>query len=201
MKLGTKLTLYLSLIIVLVLSGYGYVDTLSRRNILIRKMETEVRSTGRTLTVALQEVSPTEEKAYIQGLIDAVGETERTLGVIVAYREGNLLFRSPSLGEGTEPFLDLIRRSIRENTPREEFGTYKGIPVFSYAFPLEGKEGKSVGGVAILHRTSFMEGEITKAKENMFLTIFVLIAILISSRAKLRPGHRRGPPPKGAKAL
>ena len=34
MKLGTKLTLYLSLIIVLILSGYGYVDILSRQDVL-----------------------------------------------------------------------------------------------------------------------------------------------------------------------
>ena len=40
MKLGTKLTRYLSLIIILVLSGYGYFDILSRRDILINKMKT-----------------------------------------------------------------------------------------------------------------------------------------------------------------
>ena len=54
MRLGTKLTLYLSLIIILVLSGYGYLDILSRRDILVRKTKAEVRSTGRTLRVSLE---------------------------------------------------------------------------------------------------------------------------------------------------
>jgi hypothetical protein len=57
LRLGTKLTLYLSLIIVIVLSGYGYVDILSRRDVLIRKMKAEVMSTGRTLAESLEDVS------------------------------------------------------------------------------------------------------------------------------------------------
>ena len=65
MRLGTKLTLYLSLIIILVLSGFGYLDILSRRDILVRKMKTEVRSMGRTLEVSLEKISPREEREYL----------------------------------------------------------------------------------------------------------------------------------------
>ncbi|MBM4307306.1 MAG: hypothetical protein FJ123_11295, partial [Deltaproteobacteria bacterium] len=57
MKLGTKLTLYLSIIIILVLTGYGYFHILARRDILITKMKVEVRSTGRTLKVSLEKIS------------------------------------------------------------------------------------------------------------------------------------------------
>jgi len=39
LRLGTKLTLYLSLIIILVLSVYGYLDILSRRDVLVRMMK------------------------------------------------------------------------------------------------------------------------------------------------------------------
>jgi len=35
-RLGTKLALYLSFIIILVLSKYGYLDILSRRDVLVR---------------------------------------------------------------------------------------------------------------------------------------------------------------------
>ena len=71
MKLGTKLTFFLSLIIILVLSGYGYLDIVTRREILVRKMKAEVRSTGLTLKASLEMVTPAGEKAYVQGLIDA----------------------------------------------------------------------------------------------------------------------------------
>jgi len=57
-KLGTKLTLYLSLIIILVLSGYGYLDIVTRREILVRKMKAEVRSTGLTLKALAGEGNP-----------------------------------------------------------------------------------------------------------------------------------------------
>jgi two-component system NtrC family sensor kinase len=175
LRLGTKLTLYLSLIIILVLSGYGYLDILSRRNVLVRKMEAEVRSTGRTLEVSLEEISPREENEYVQGLIDAMSEYERTLGVIVYDLRGNLLFRSHSLTEGTEPYLDLIKRSIREDRPQEEFGVYQRVPVFSYTRPLKDSTGKGIGGVCILQDISLMEKEIKRAKQSIFITIFVLI--------------------------
>ena len=175
MRLGTKLTLYLSLIIILVLSGYGYIDILSRRDILVRKTKAEVRSTGRTLRVSLEKITLPEEKGYVQGLIDAVSEYERTLGVIVYYEGENLIFRSNSLKEGVEPYLNSIKRSMREDLPREEFGVYKKVPIFSYAFPLKDKSGTSIGGVAILQRTSYMESEIEKAKWSIVIAIFVLI--------------------------
>ena len=56
MRLGTKLTFYLSLMIVLVLSVYGYFHILSRREILVKKMKVEVESTGRSLKVLLEKV-------------------------------------------------------------------------------------------------------------------------------------------------
>jgi hypothetical protein len=175
LKLGTKLTLYLSLIIILVISGYGYLDILSRRDILIIKMKSEVRSAGRTLEVSLEKISLPREMEYVQALIDAVSEYERTLGVIVYYQRENLTFHSHSLGEGIEPYLDLIKRSIRQDRLQEEFGAYKKVPIFSYAFPIKDRRGKNIGDVSILEHTSFMEKEIEKARWSIFITIFLLI--------------------------
>jgi signal transduction histidine kinase len=180
LRLGTKLTLYLTLIIILVLSGYGYLDILSRRDILVGKMKAEVRSTGRTLEVSLEKISPREEREYLQGLIDAMSEYERTLGVIVYDQKENLTFCSGSLKEGAEPYLGLIRRSIREDRPQEELGVYEKVPIFSYTFPFKDKTGKNTGGVSILQNISFMEKEIQKAKQSIFVTIFVLIGGIVA---------------------
>ena len=87
MRLGTKLTLYLSLIIILVLSGYGYLDILSRRDILLRKMKAEVRSTGRTLEVSLEKILLDGEMNHVQGLIDALNEEERNVVSLSTTRE------------------------------------------------------------------------------------------------------------------
>ena len=174
MRLGTKLTLYLSLIIIVVLSGYGYLDILSRREILLRRMKTEVRSTTQALKVSLETIQLPEEMKYIQGLIDAVSENGKTLDVVVYYPEENLIFHSHSLERGIEPYLDLIKRSIREDRPQEEFDAYQKVPMFSYTFPFKERTGH-IGGVSILQHTSFMEKEIEKAKWSIFVTIFVLI--------------------------
>ena len=175
MKIGTKLTVFLSLIIIVVLSGFGYFDIFSRRDILVRKMKAEARSTGRTLEVSLEKIFQPDEMASIQGLIDAVTKYERTLGVIVYFQREKALFRSHSLQENIEPYFTWIMRSIRENQAQETFGTYKNAPVFLYAFPLNDRKGKTIGGVSILQDTFFMEEELKKAKRNIFITIFVLI--------------------------
>jgi signal transduction histidine kinase len=175
LKIGTKLTIYLSFIIIVVISGYGYLDILSRRDILTRKMKAEARSTGRTLKLSLERIFQPDEMGYIQGLIDAVSQYERTFGVIVYFQRGKTLFHTPSLGGDLEPFLDLIRTSIREKRSLEKFHRYKKTPLFSYAFPLKNVNGEDVGGVSVLQRTSFMEEELRQAKWNIFFIIFLLI--------------------------
>ncbi len=179
MKLGTKLTLYLSLIIVIVLSGYGYIHIQSRRDILIRKMKTEVRSIGQTLRVPLEKISIPKEMEYVQELIDAVEEYERTLGVIVYHRGKNLVFRSRSIGDGVEPFVEKIKRVMSEDLSEEAFDVYQKIPVFSYTFPLKDRRGREIGGVCILQYTSFMEEEIKKAKWSIITILFILVGGIV----------------------
>lgn len=175
MRLGTKLTLYLSLIIILVLSGYGYFHILSRRDILIRKMKIEVGSTGRTLKVALEKISLEREMEYVQDLIDAVEEYEKTLGVVVYHQGRNLVFRSRSLEGDVEPYVRLVENSIREDLPQEGFGVFKDFRVFSYTFPLKDRTGRNIGGVSVLQHISFMEEDIRKAKRDVLIVLFVLI--------------------------
>ncbi len=176
MKLGTRLTLYLSIIIVLVLSGYGYFHILSRRDILMRKMKIEVRSIGQTLKVSLEKISLPRGMEFVQDLIDAVEEDEKILGIIVFHRSKGLLFKSQSLEEEIEPFLNLIHKAMEEDFPQEAFKFYKKIPVFSYTFPLKDRKDRIIGGVSILQNASFVEREIQKAERDIFITIFILLS-------------------------
>jgi signal transduction histidine kinase len=137
-------------------------------------MKVEVRSVGSTLKVALEKISLPREMEYVQDLIDAVEEYERTLGVIVYHQGRDLIFRSHSLAE-TQPYLGWIKRSIQEDLVLEEFGVCQKTPVFCYTFPLKDKKGKNIGGVSILQHTSFMEEDIRKAKWTIFYTILAVI--------------------------
>lgn len=193
LKLGTKLALYLSLIIMVVLLGYGYFHTVSRREILIRKMKGEVRSVGQTLRVSLEKSSIPREMEYVQDLIDAVEEYEKTLGVLVYHRGKDLLFRSRSLEGEVEPYLELMKRSIQEDRPQEGFQTHEKFSIFSYTFPLKDRRGKNIGGVSILQQTSFMEEDIERAKWTIFIIILILIGgtiavvVFITHRSVNRP--------------
>ncbi len=175
MSLGSKLTLYLSLIIILVLSGYGYLDVLSRQDMLLRKMKAEVRSTAHTLKISLEKIPLPLQEDYVQGVVDAVSDYEKTVGVVVYYPGQKLLYSSTSVRDNVEPYLTLIEKSIREDLPQEEFSVYKKDPLFSYTIPLKNKKGKTVGGVSILQHTSYAEREMENATWSILITIFVLI--------------------------
>jgi len=187
LKLGTKLTFYISLIIILVLSGYGYFHILSRRDILIRTMKVEVKTIGWTIKVALGKAVLQKDVTFIQELIDAVSEPEQTLGALVYLQDKELLLHSNSLEGDFDPLLALIKKSAQEDLPQEEFGVYKKVPIFSYTFPLKDNKGKTIGGVSILQQTSFLEDDIKRAEWGIFITILILIGgtvtlILFSTR-------------------
>ncbi len=193
MKLSTRLTIFLSLLIVLVLTGYGYFHVQSRRDILFRKMQTEVLSIGRTLKVALEKTSIPREREYVQGLIDAVEAYEKTLGVLVYHQGENIFFRSVTVKQETGPYLDLIKRSIEVDSSLEGFSTYKDKSVFFLSYPLKDTSGKIIGGVAILQHTSFLEQEIRDAKWMIFFSVLLLVGgtvgvvFLIARRSIHRP--------------
>jgi len=175
LKLGTKLTIYISVIIIIVLSGYGYFNILSRRDILIRKMKLEAKSIGRTLKVSLEKISLPREMGYVQDLIDSVEEYEVTLGIIVYYQDKDLIFWSKSIQGEFEPYLKSIKNSIKEDLPKEEFGVYKEWSVFLYTFPFKDRKGKNIGGVAVFQHSTFLEEDIKKAEWSIFATTLLLI--------------------------
>ncbi len=168
------MTLFLSFIIISVLAGYGYLDSLSRRNILIRKMEAETRTTGRILKVLLENFYLPEKKTDIQHLIDDMVEREGTLGILLYYQKENTLFRSHSLSSDIGSYYTSIQKSIRENRPQKEFGIYNKFPVFSYAFPFKNQKGGIEGAIAILRNTSLLEYEVNRVKWNIFIIILIL---------------------------
>ena len=179
MRLGTKLAFSLLAMIIFVLSGYGYFHILSRRDILVRMMKLEVESIGITLRVSLEKLTHFREKEYLKDIIDAVDEYEKTLGVIVYLPEENLLFRSRSLNDEIDTYVDLIKKSIHENRPLEGFEVYKKDPVFSYTLPFKDTTGQIIGGISILQHTSFVEEDIRKAEWDIFITIFILTGAIV----------------------
>ena len=186
MKLGTKLTLYLSLIIIVGLSGVGYFYIQSRQTILNRKMKMALKSIGQTMKVSLEKSGLMNDSEYVQDLIDSIEKYEKTVGVLVYNPGKDHVFRTHSLEEEFEPYVELIKRSMRENRSIEEFGVHQGFPVFSYSFALKDGKGMAIGGVSILQHTSLMEEDIEISKWR-FAAIFVLVGgtmalVLIGTR-------------------
>jgi len=100
LRLGTRLTLYLSLIIILVLSCYGYFHIISRQEILTKMMKAEVRGIGETLRFSLERLSLPQNWSYVQELIDSASAPEQTLGAIVYDLRKDHIFYASSLKAG-----------------------------------------------------------------------------------------------------
>ena len=175
MTLGKKLTLNLSLIIVAVLLGYGYFHIQSRREVLTRLMQAEAKSIGEILRVSLEKISFPQEMAFVQEILDAVSEPQRTLGAVFFDGERHLVFRSQSIEGDVQSFLQTIQTAVEENRPQEVYGQHRDKPVFCYAFPIRDKKGNPLGGISIVQLTSFMEGEIRHAQWTIFIIILLLV--------------------------
>jgi signal transduction histidine kinase len=176
LKLGTRLALYLSLIIILVLSGYGYFHITSRREVLIQSMRLEVRSLAEALKFSLEKISLPRELIYIQELLDSISEPERTLGVIFYHKGKDHLFHSQALTGNNQVFLEFIRQAMEKGQAQENFGTYGGAPVYSYSFGLKDSQGRIIGGVAIVQDISAIQKHIQRATRTIVLYILALIA-------------------------
>ncbi len=180
MRLGTKLSLYIALIIVCVLAAYGYFHVLSRRNTLTQVMQDEARRNGATLKVLLEKISMPQDMAHVQEILDSVSEPERNLGVIFYDLKRDTVFCSRSLTGDTKFFVRSVKESIERDHAQEESGVYGKIPVFSFSFPLKDRVGNKIGGISILQRTSFVEKAVQSAKHTIFIMIFVLISISVT---------------------
>lgn len=178
MRLGTKLTICLSLIIIIVLSGYGYSTILSRREILIRKMQMEAKSIGKTLKVSLERAF-IEDMEHIQRLIDAVEEYERTLGIIVHLSKKELVFSSKSLKDESIDNLQIIKESIFQRQTEKGYGFYKEIPVFLYTFPVINEEEEVIGEITIFQNATFLIEDIRQSEWSIFLTTLLLISFMV----------------------
>lgn len=142
-------------------------------------MKVEVRSIGKTLKISLEKIPVEREWTYVQDLIDAVEEDEKTLGVIVYYQKKNLIFYSKSLIGSEDYFLGKIMEYWNKEDVQEEFTTYKNNPVFLYSFPLKNKFGQIIGNVSMIQHISFMQDEIRKAKMDIFWAIIILVGSLV----------------------
>ncbi len=178
MKLGTRLTLYLSLIIILSLSVYGYARIISRREALTQSMRLEVRGLAEALKFSIDKISLPRELIYIQELLDAISEPERTLGVIFYHKGRNRVFHSQVLTGNLQPFLDFIRQAMEEGRAQENFSTYQSIPVYSYYFALKDSRGRLIGGIAIIQDISALHKHIQEAIRAIVLYILALIACI-----------------------
>jgi len=98
-----------------------------------------------------------------------VSQYERNMGVIIYSSGDQFVFRTPSLGEGLDPYLALIRKAMGEGAPRKDLEPIRASHL-CLCFSLQDREGKPVGGVAILQHISFVEREIEEAKRSILLT-------------------------------
>jgi two-component system, NtrC family, sensor kinase len=175
LKLATRLNLSLSLIIILVLSGYGYFHISSRRDVLQQMMEADTRGIGQILRVSLEKISLPREMVYVQELLDSVSEPKRTFGAIFYHANKDIFFRSQSIDEGSQAFEEMIRRAMGKDAPVFQTAVYNRTPVFAYAFPLHDRRGRVIGGVSILQHTRYLEEQIQKTKQDIIVTILLLI--------------------------
>lgn len=179
MRIGTKLTLALSIPVVLLIAGFGYLDI--RRS--AERYREELRSEGRTITrtvqLAMQDALRDRQLKDVQHLVDEVTGFERVFGLRLFDPAGHMTYQSASLVSQSFRGGDALRQVLVTRKPLETRRTINGEWVVTFIAPLEAPDGTLYGAVQLLQLESFVK-EDARASRNAIVALTVGI-ILVSS--------------------
>ncbi|MCI0656714.1 MAG: ATP-binding protein [Acidobacteria bacterium] len=176
MKIGTKLTLLLTLPLIALMIGFGYLSQRASRERLRAEMLREGRGIALTARVALEDYLRDRQIDDIRELAEKMSGYERVAGMRIFRPDGSLSMQSQSLE--AYPFVQVedLKRALEKAAPRETRQMLGNEPVVSFLFPLRGPAGEILGAAQIYQLESYV-GEEFRATRNI-LAALTLVMIL-----------------------
>jgi len=174
-KLGTKLFLWLSVPLILLISIIGFLEEQAGRRGLREELQREGRAVTRTMQLALEDALRDRQSEDIRELVERISGYERIYGVRVFDAQGELELQSMSLEAYPFGNKEALGSVLRDGRPRETYRTIEDQPVVTFLAPLDLPDGTRVGAVQVLQLESYID-EDALAGRNF---IFALTAALI----------------------
>jgi signal transduction histidine kinase len=177
MSLGSRLTLYLLLAVVIV-TGFDLYFSLRRtRANLLLDVHRELSSIARTLRVTLEKAGDDEPERYFADLAPEVSSFANILGVVFYGRDGQPVFTSSSLHGQSLPAVD-IRSVIASRTATEGVFTTDTDRRYYRVEPLVGTTGGVIGAFLLLEDFPIFTQEFRSRTIQTILNTLALLVVL-----------------------
>ncbi|MGH7964491.1 MAG: HAMP domain-containing protein, partial [Candidatus Binatia bacterium] len=177
MSLGSKLTWYLLIGVLVVMGLYGYLDLKRTQANLLDDLRSEVAAISRTLRVALETAGDDEPEQYFAQLTSGISGFENILGIVFYDREAQVAAQSASLHDRRLPAVD-IRKVITTRVPIEGLFSEGSAQRYYRVEPITGVSGTSIAAFLILEDFPTFTREFRGRAIQAFLTTLVLLAVL-----------------------
>ncbi|MCI0567525.1 MAG: ATP-binding protein [Acidobacteria bacterium] len=176
MKIGTKLTLFLTLPLIVLMLGFGYLSQRASRERLRAEMLREGRGIALTARAALEDYLRDRQIDDIRELAEKMSGYERVAGMRVFRPDGSLFTQSRSLeafpfGQHAD-----LSRVLSDGAPVETRRMLGTEPVVSFLFLLRGPSGELLGAGQVYQLEAYIREE-SRATRN-FLAALTLVMIL-----------------------
>ncbi len=176
-RLGTKISLYLTFALVIILSVYA-LDMLGKRRInLIERMKDETLTVGTALAIPLEEALRDREFYRLQPLVDASSQIGDIYGLYVVDARGSIRMKTAGAFDLVDA--DLVRASLRHDRNEDRFLSVNGIPVYSLYLPLHITDEETAGVLVVARSLGTLQLELDQLQSSTLTAVLILLAVLL----------------------
>lgn len=177
MRLGTKLSLYLTVALVFTLTIYALNVMGQRRRSLYQQMKEETLSVGTALAIPLEGSLRDQEYDRLQPLLDASEQIGEIYGLYLADAAGAVRLRT----RGAESLVDrnLVREALVHDRNEEEFVALGEIPVYLLYLPLHISDKEVTGVLVVARSLGTLQYELEHLQSSILTTVLIVLFILL----------------------
>lgn len=177
MRLGTKLSLWLTVALVLTLAVYALNTLAQRRYSLIQQMRDETLSIGTALAIPLETALRDREYSRLQPLLDASEQIGEIYGVYLADSVGAIRLQT----HGAESIVDpgLVREALLHDRNESEYVGLGELPIYMLYLPLHLSDNEIAGVLVVARGLGTLQTEIDQLQASILTTVVVLLIVLL----------------------
>ncbi len=172
--IGTKLFLWLTGPMILLMALLGYLDVRAGRQNLREELKREGRAVSRTMQLAIEDALRDRQLEDVREFADQIAGYERIYGARIFDADGNLFHQSSSLD--AYPFIhpETLKAVLRDGVPRETYRQLGDQPVVTFIVPLNGPDAGR-GALQVLQLESYIEEDARSARNFIILLTTTMI--------------------------
>ena len=177
MSISTRLILFLTLAVIVVIAVTGYTSLQRREAGLNRTMRSEVVAHAYTLQIALEDLFRAGRSADAAHLVDRLSDNPYLFRVTLFDETGRVLMYSDLDTAGEQSKEPEVLRTITDGDRVEHLHLTGGQEYFAIILPVQLGEGRQ-GAFEIAQPTAALQAEIARARRTQAINLAIVVVVI-----------------------